>query len=189
MLFRLFGLATLCLCLGCESFSNQFQAVEGEDPGTSPAHPVSLSHLKQNDRMDLGERMATGKEIAGGQSAGLEERAERPVDPFPTVYFTFNSWEINSEIQERLDATAQWMGQFPQYDLTIEGHADIRGTESYNMILSAKRASAVKDYLANLGIPPTRLDTISFGNTMLLCDIDDEKQCHQLNRRADLLLE
>ena len=81
------------------------------------------------------------------------------------------------------------MGRFPSYELTIEGHADIRGTESYNMVLGAKRATAVKEYLANLGIPPTRLDIVSFGNTMLLCDIDDEQKCHQYNRRADLLLE
>ena len=82
-----------------------------------------------------------------------------------------------------------------KFDITIEnlskieGHTDIRGTESYNMVLGVRRAKAVKEYLANLGVPRTRLDIVSYGNTLVLCDTDDERGCHQYNRRADLLLE
>ena len=92
-------------------------------------------------------------------------------------------------MKDRLDATAKWMTHFSRYGLTIEGHADIRGSESYNMVLGVRRAKAVKEYLANLGIPRTRLDIVSYGNVLVLCDIDDEHRCHQFNRRADLLLE
>jgi peptidoglycan-associated lipoprotein len=116
-----------------------------------------------------------------------EEKAQ--MDPFPTVYFPFDSWEITSEVQDRLDATANWMSRFPGYGLTIEGHTDIRGTESYNMILGVRRAKAVKDYLAALGVPRKRLDVVSYGKTLVLCEVDDEHHCHQFNRRADLLLE
>jgi peptidoglycan-associated lipoprotein len=111
------------------------------------------------------------------------------MDPFPTVYFPFDSWEIASDVQNRLNATANWMSRFPGYGLTIEGHTDIRGTESYNMILGVRRAKAVKEYLANLGIPQKRLDVVSYGKTLVLCEVDDEQKCHQFNRRADLLLE
>lgn len=114
---------------------------------------------------------------------------EDQLDPFPTVYFRFNSWEIKHDVQERLDATAEWMNRFPGYKITIEGHTDIRGTESYNMVLGVRRAKAVKEYLTKLGIPNTRLDTVSYGKTLVLCEIDDEHACHQFNRRADLLLE
>jgi peptidoglycan-associated lipoprotein len=110
-------------------------------------------------------------------------------EPFPTVYFPFDSWEITPEVRDRLDATAKWMTNFSNYGLTIEGHTDIRGSESYNMVLGVRRANAVKEYLAHLGIPRSRLDIVSYGNTLVLCNIDDEHRCHQFNRRADLLLD
>jgi len=113
----------------------------------------------------------------------------RGVDPFPTVFFPYESWEINADVRNRLDATAQWMNQFPRYSLQIEGHTDVRGTESYNMVLGAKRAHAVKEYFAHLGIPTQRLETVSYGKVLVVCDIDDEWGCHQYNRRAELLIQ
>lgn len=113
----------------------------------------------------------------------------RGVDPFPTVFFPYESWEINADVRNRLEATAQWMNQFPRYSLQIEGHTDVRGTESYNMILGAKRAHAVKEYFAHLGIPTQRLETVSYGKVLVVCDIDDERGCHQYNRRAELLIQ
>ena len=113
----------------------------------------------------------------------------RGVDPFPTVFFPYESWEINADVRNRLEATAQWMNQFPRYSLQIEGHTDVRGTESYNMILGAKRAHAVKEYFAHLGIPTQRLETVSYGKVFVVCDIDDEWGCHQYNRRAELLIQ
>jgi peptidoglycan-associated lipoprotein len=110
---------------------------------------------------------------------GIPEETEEIVakiqaeaEPFPTIYFPFDSWEITPEVKDRLDATAKWMTHFSRYGLTIEGHTDIRGSESYNMVLGVKRAKAV-----------------SYGNVLVLCDVDDEHRCHQYNRRADLLLE
>lgn len=113
----------------------------------------------------------------------------RGVDPFPTVFFRYESWEINADVRNRLEATAQWMNQFPKYSLQIEGHTDVRGTESYNMVLGAKRAHAVKEYFAHLGIPTQRLETVSYGKVLVVCDIDDEWGCHQYNRRAELLIQ
>jgi peptidoglycan-associated lipoprotein len=113
----------------------------------------------------------------------------RRVDLFPTVFFPFESWEINADVRNRLDATAQWMNQFPKYGIRIEGHTDVRGTESYNMVLGAKRAHAVKEYFAHLGIPTQRLETVSYGKVLVVCDIDDEWGCHQYNRRAELLIQ
>ena len=194
MLVRLLAMLILCSLIGCESISSRHQVIEGTEPHTSPARLMSLSNLKPSESPALKDRMGIPSmdQVESSQiesSDNLEVETKKSVDPFPTVYFPFDSWEIHPEVQERLDATAAWMGRFPNYALTIEGHADIRGTQSYNMVLGAKRATAVKEYLANLGIPPTRLDIVSFGNTMLLCDLNDERQCHQYNRRADLLLD
>lgn len=130
---------------------------------------------------DIGEANLIGKANLLKDSRG--------VDPFPTVFFRYESWEINADVRNRLEATAQWMNQFPKYSLQIEGHTDVRGTESYNMVLGAKRAHAVKEYFAHLGIPTQRLETVSYGKVFVVCDIDDEWGCHQYNRRAELLIQ
>ncbi|MCB9711175.1 MAG: OmpA family protein [Nitrospirales bacterium] len=132
----------------------------------------------------ISDRMIVAEAPANEQRSGFSV-----VDPFPIVYFSFDSWEVNNDVRSRLHATADWMTRFPQYGLTIEGHADARGTESYNMVLGARRAQAVKEYLKNLGIPPKRVDIVSYGKVLNVCEIDDELKCHQFNRRAELLLE
>ena len=145
---------------------------------------TSLTTTQEPESSAITERMVIPDEAEEVVSI-LDEEAE----PFPTIYFPFDSWEITPEVKDRLDATAKWMRNFSNYGLTIEGHTDIRGSESYNMVLGVKRAKAVKEYLAHLGIPRSRLDIVSYGNVLVLCDIDDENRCHQFNRRADLLLD
>ncbi|MDT3779731.1 OmpA family protein [Nitrospira sp. MA-1] len=160
------------------------QAFDTLTTGPPQATMTSLSTSELQGSSSLTQRVS----ISQAAKNGLSQEKDI-IDPFPTVYFPFDSWEISSEVQDRLDATANWMNRFPNYGLTIEGHTDVRGTESYNMILGDRRARAVKEYLADLGISRKRLDVVSFGNTLVLCEIDDEHQCHQFNRRADLLLE
>ncbi len=184
MLIRLLGIIIVCAVWGCESLSMTHQVSKAIPSGPPPFTFTSLSKSKDQGSSALSQEMIVPDAVDNGTS-----QEKDPIDPFPTVYFTFDSWEITSEVQDRLDATANWMSRFPGYGLTIEGHTDIRGTESYNMILGVRRARAVKAYLANLGIPRTRLDVVSYGNTLVLCEVDDEHDCHQFNRRADLLLE
>lgn len=184
MFLRLFGILILCSTWGCESLSTNshtFDKAELEQPMLTL---TSLSKRPLSESAPLSGRMGIAEKMKP-----LSANGQVQADPFPTVYFPFDSWEITPEVQDRLDATAKWMTNFSRYGLTIEGHTDIRGTESYNMVLGVRRANAVKEYLAHLGIPRTRLDVVSYGNTLVLCDMDDEYRCHQFNRRADLLLE
>lgn len=185
MFLRLLVIFLLFTAWGCESLSMSHSTSDATQPNQPKPTLTSLSKAKAPESASLTERMVISDGAAGENLA--QEIAE--AEPFPTIYFPFDSWEITPEVGDRLDATAKWMTHFSTYGLMIEGHADIRGSESYNMVLGVKRAKAVKDYLANLGIPRTRLDIVSYGNTLVLCDIDDEHRCHQFNRRADLLLE
>lgn len=184
MFIRLLGIIIVCAVWGCESLSMTHQVSKAIPSGPPPFTLTSLSKSQDQSFSALSQEMIVPDATANGSS---QERDS--INPFPTVYFPFDSWEITSEVQDRLHATANWMSRFQSYGLTIEGHTDIRGTESYNMILGVRRAKAVKEYLANLGIPHTRLDVVSYGNTFVLCEVDDEHNCHQFNRRADLLLE
>ena len=68
------------------------------------------------------------------------------------VYFTTDSTDLSPESQQTLANQARWLQQYSQYTITIEGHADERGTREYNIALGAKRAQAVRNYLAQNGI-------------------------------------
>lgn len=185
MLLRLLIVSIIFSTWGCESLSLSHRTSDSTQSNQPKVTLTSLSKSENLESSALTERMVIPEETAEEAMSNNTAQAE----PFPTIYFPFDSWEITPEVQARLDATAKWMTHFSTYGLTIEGHADIRGSESYNMVLGVKRAKAVKDYLAQLGIPRTRLDIVSYGNTLVLCDVDDEHRCHQFNRRADLLLE
>ena len=184
MFIRLLGITLVCAVWGCESLSMTHQVSEANPPGPPLVTLTSLSKSENPGSSVLSPQMVVPDVSENGLS---QEKVQ--MDPFPTVYFPYDSWEISSEVQGRLDATANWLSRFPGYGLTIEGHTDIRGTESYNMILGVRRAKAVKEYLVALGVPRKRLDIVSYGKTLVLCEVDDEHHCHQFNRRADLLLE
>jgi peptidoglycan-associated lipoprotein len=184
MFLRLLGIMMLFSAWGCESLSMNHRSADATQSGQPRPTLTSLSKSPTLDSSNLTERMVIPEE-----TEEIVSKIQAEAEPFPTIYFPFDSWEITPEVKDRLDATAKWMTHFSRYGLTIEGHTDIRGSESYNMVLGVRRAKAVKEYLANLGIPRTRLDIVSYGNVLVLCDVDDEHRCHQFNRRADLLLE
>ncbi len=79
------------------------------------------------------------------------------------VLFETDSSTIDTESQEILRRQAAWFQRHPQYAITIEGHADERGTRDYNLALGARRANAVRSYLSSVGIAPNRIRTVSFG--------------------------
>ncbi len=79
------------------------------------------------------------------------------------VLFDTDSSSIDTESQEILRRQAAWFQRHPQYAITIEGHADERGTRDYNLALGARRANAVRSYLSSVGIDPNRIRTVSFG--------------------------
>ena len=79
------------------------------------------------------------------------------------VFFEFDSSELTVDAQATLDAQAAWLTQYPDTNITIEGHADERGTREYNLALGDKRAFAVYSYLAQAGIDTNRMEYISWG--------------------------
>ena len=79
------------------------------------------------------------------------------------VFFEFDSSELTVDAQATLDAQAAWLMQYPDTNVTIEGHADERGTREYNLALGDKRAFAVYSHLAQAGIDTNRMEYISWG--------------------------
>ena len=103
------------------------------------------------------------------------------------VYFTTDNVELSPEAQQTLANQARWLQQYSQYTITIEGHADERGTREYNIALGAKRAQATRNYLAQHGINAARIRTVSYGKERPVAVCNDIS-CWSQNRRAQTVL-
>ncbi|KQV35136.1 MULTISPECIES: peptidoglycan-associated lipoprotein Pal [unclassified Rhizobium] len=103
------------------------------------------------------------------------------------IFFDTDSTSIRADAQATLDRQAQWLQKYPNYAITVEGHADERGTREYNLALGARRAASTRDYLASRGIPASRIKTISYGKEKPVAVCDDIS-CWSQNRRAVTVL-
>jgi len=100
-----------------------------------------------------------------------------------TVHFALDQYGVQEDDKATLQKQASWLGRYPQVRVTVEGHADERGTREYNLALGARRANAVKEYLVSLGVSTARVDTISYGKERPICTQSDES-CWAQNRRG-----
>ena len=110
------------------------------------------------------------------------------IDPRLVGLFETDSVTLTPTAQATLQKQAQWLLQYNRYSVTIEGHADERGTREYNIALGARRAQATRDYLVSLGIPANRLRTISYGKERPVAVCNDIS-CWSQNRRAVTVLQ
>lgn len=100
-----------------------------------------------------------------------------------TVYFDTDSYGLSADAQTTLQKQAAWLKQNPQHAITIEGHADERGTREYNLALGERRAQTVVNYLSALGIDAARLKEVSYGKEKPIC-VDSTESCWNQNRRG-----
>ncbi|HEY6916545.1 MAG TPA: peptidoglycan-associated lipoprotein Pal [Allosphingosinicella sp.] len=99
------------------------------------------------------------------------------------ILFETDSYTVDAEDRAILDSQAAWLLANPTVTVTIEGHADERGTREYNLGLGDRRANAAKNYLASRGVPESRMTTISWGKERPVALGSDESAWAQ-NRRA-----
>lgn len=99
------------------------------------------------------------------------------------IFFDTDKYDVDAQDQATLQSQAAWLQQNPTVRVTIEGHADERGTRDYNIALGDRRANAAKNYLASLGISPSRINTVSYGKERPAALGSDEASWAQ-NRRA-----
>ncbi|MEL6299734.1 MAG: peptidoglycan-associated lipoprotein Pal [Pseudomonadota bacterium] len=103
------------------------------------------------------------------------------------VYFTTDSTDLTPEAEQTLRGQARWLNQYARFTITVEGHADERGTREYNIALGARRAESVKRFLASNGVDARRIRTISFGKERPVAVCNDIS-CWSQNRRAQTVL-
>lgn len=111
---------------------------------------------------------AVGQDGYGYDSANLNgveagTQADLVANVGDRVFFDTDSYTLNAEARAVLEAQARWLMQYPNLTITVEGHADERGTREYNLALGDRRANAAENYLVAFGVDPRRVNTISYG--------------------------
>jgi len=99
------------------------------------------------------------------------------------IFFSFDRSDISPEAREILTRQADWLRRYPNVTVTIEGHCDERGTREYNLALGERRAQAAKNVLVALGIPASRISTISYGKERPAV-VGSTEDAYAQNRRA-----
>ena len=136
---------------------------------------------------------ALGAGGAGGAGGAMNGRTNVPGGPGSQqdlaanvgdrVFFGYDQVDLTAEARATLDRQAQWLKQYGNVSVTIEGHSDERGTREYNLALGDRRASAAKNYLVARGISPNRVATLSYGKERPAIGASGEQAWSQ-NRRA-----
>ena len=103
------------------------------------------------------------------------------------VFFEVDSSELTAQARATLEKQAQWLQVYRTYAFTVEGHADERGTREYNIALGARRAQAVRDYLAARGVEAQRMRTVSYGKERPVA-VCNNISCWSQNRRTVTVL-
>lgn len=131
------------------------------------------------------DQPVTTAPVDTGPEPGTQEHLVEQVGD--RVFFGFDRYDLSNEAQATLRAQADWLRQFPSVNVTIEGHADERGTREYNLALGERRANSVKNYLTALGIDASRLEVVSYGKERPAV-IGNNEEAWAQNRRGVMVV-
>ncbi|NIQ38419.1 MAG: peptidoglycan-associated lipoprotein Pal [Proteobacteria bacterium] len=121
------------------------------------------------------------KKYAGIEGEVLESSMLRD------IHFPFDRYDLSPTAREVLASNADFILKFPEAKIQIEGHADERGTNEYNLALGMRRSTAAKNYLVSLGVPAQRFSTISYGEELPV-DPRHNEEAWAKNRRAHFVI-
>lgn len=184
MLRTLFAALLLCLVLtGCGN-KEEVPATEINPWGLNDDGAI-LGSGGGSDYMpgDMPVGMSGTTFYAPGQYPDPKIAAEAQA-ALRTLYFKYNSYDIQPAEEAIIQGVAVFMKKYPKLALKIEGHCDERGTAEYNMALGSRRAGAVREYLANLGVDGYRLEIVSYGEEQPAVPGNTE-EAYAKNRRAE----
>ncbi len=136
---------------------------------------------------DLGGSSANGAFGADGNPLVERSPAYFQQTIGDRVLFEVDQSGLNAEAESILASQASWLVANPDYNATIEGHADEQGTREYNLALGARRANAAREFLISQGVAGNRIRTVSFGKERPL-EICSAESCYAKNRRAVTIL-
>ncbi len=165
-------LAVLVVVAGCSSSNKDQSTIDG------------YGGLTGGDRTSV--TTADGSSVNSNVTPGTQE--DLNVNVGDRVLFGYDQHDLSADARSTIEKQAAWLKQYPNVNVTVEGHCDERGTREYNLALGEKRAMAVKNYLVSNGVEPGRLQTISYGKERPAVTGSDESAWAQ-NRRGVLVVQ
>ncbi len=107
--------------------------------------------------------------------------------PLQDIFFDFDKSNIRDDQKGGLNGDVTWLKANPTAKITIEGHADERGTSEYNLALGERRAKATRDYLVAAGVDAARISTVSYGEERPFV-LGHDESAWKWNRRAHFVI-
>jgi len=180
-------LVALVLLAGCGGTKRKPAVLT--DPGARPSGAYPPATATPEPEQPVTEGPDTTAIPAGGPSAEdfTPTDASGEGGPLEDIRFEYDRAEISDAARATLEKHALWLQNHRTAKVTVEGHCDERGTVDYNIALGDKRARAVKDYLASLGVAGDRMHTVSLGKERPL-DPASNDQAYAKNRRAHFVV-
>ena len=181
----LIGSILLVPVAGCKKKPTPLTPLPGSRAGLVPEEPGPASPLGSGEKP--GESaLATGikSNEAGSHQGWLEDASMFKAD---TVHFEFDSSVVKTGEKPKVARVADQLKGSSANAVRVEGNCDERGTEEYNRALGERRALALREELVRLGIDPTRVDTISYGEDKPV-DPGHNEAAWRKNRRGDFIL-
>ncbi len=167
-----------------------------DETGTKPSAPSS--EISKSDQRRGDDLIAIAEPSIPSADVDEDTIPGEPVKETPVssamykdikdIYFDFDEYTIRDDSRSSLQTNATVIKNKKAKKVIIEGHCDERGTNEYNLALGERRAQSTKRYLAALGINPSNISTISYGEEKPFCSSPSE-ECWQQNRRAHFVVE
>ncbi len=176
------GLITSVSCTKKTIITQQPETIEGTS-GTG----MSQSQAKQEEQERI-KSQNLQDELAKENKLRQIQRTTRENFINQHILFDFDSYALNDRAKILIKEKMGWLDANQGIAITIEGHCDEKGTTDYNLALGERRAVAVKTYLTSLGISPSRMTGVSYGEEKPINNGQDE-QAHRENRRAQVFIQ
>ena len=186
-------LAALVISNGCAKRMSTSQLDETGTTSSEPSVEISKPEPRNGeDIIAIAEPLIPSSEVSE-DTLSAESVKETPMSSakykeIRDIFFDFDQYAIRDDARGALQNNASMLKKKNSKKIIIEGHCDDRGTNEYNLALGERRAQSTKRYLAALGINPSEIATISYGEEKQFCSEQNE-ECRQQNRRAHFVVE
>jgi len=165
----------LAACAGTKASSKKDQ---GATPGAGAGGASALGAPAASPTTEAGRTVQAEPDV--------RDMNVRAVPELEAVHFPYDSDRLDDADRGVLRSNSEWLKSHANVKIQVAGHCDQRGTTAYNLALGQRRATAVRDYYASLGVDAGRIATISYGKERPLCS-DSEESCWSRNRRGETL--
>ena len=172
------------------------KTVKTEEAAMTAPEETTQAQQEQTQQQEMGRKQQAEMEEQRSMQAeklAMEEAQRQAMmarQRFESenIYFEFDSSALLTPAQDTLTRKAEYLRDNPDLRVIIEGHCDERGTDEYNLALGDRRANSAKSFLVDLGISPSRLITISYGEERPL-DPRHNEEAWAKNRRCEFVIE